>query len=94
MFKTILPRQYGLSAFYVKATPKLTFRAYKIEHFFSTVGMAHSFVFHISLRHLRKLRCFKWAEGKTVSFDCNVEVGNKVLKDLKENGVADVSLFF
>ena len=94
MFKKILPKQYGFSAFYVKVTPKLTFRIYKVEHFFSTVGTAHIFDMHISFRHLHKLRQFKWANKKTIRFDCSVDTGINVLKDLKEKGFADISYLF
>ena len=91
MFKTLLPRQYGHSAFYVKVKPELTFRVYKIEHLFSTVGVAHIYVLHISFRHLRKLKHFKWADKKTIRFECDVDAGVNILKGLKEKGYADIS---
>ena len=94
MFEKLLPRQYGFSAFYVKATPKLTFRIYKVEHLFSTVGAAHIFNLHISFRHLHKLSQFEWANKNTISFECNVDTGINILKNLKEKGFADISPLF
>ena len=94
MFEKLFPKQYGFSAFYVKVTPKLIFRVYKVEHLFSTVGTAHIFYMHISFRHLHKLMQFKWADKKTINFDCNVDTGINILKELKEKGFADVSHLF
>ena len=51
-FKTIFPKMNGYTAFYFKVEPRLWFRVYKIEHLFSTVGVAHIFVLHISFSAL------------------------------------------
>ena len=91
MFKTLLPRQCGFSTFYVKVKPEFTFRVYKIEHLFSTVGVAHIFVLHISFRHLRKLKHFKWADKRTINFECDVDAGINIIKDLKEKRYVDIS---
>ena len=93
-FKTIFPKMNGYTAFYFKVEPRLWFRVYKIEHLFSTVGVAHIFVLHISFRHLHRLNQFKWADKKTISFDCDVDCGINILNELEKNGKADILYLF
>lgn len=94
MFQTLLPKQCGFSAFYVKVTPRLTFRVYKIKHLFSSANGAHLFALHISFRHLYKIKHFRWANKNTINFDCDVDTGIKILKNLKEKGYSDISFLF
>ena len=93
-FTTIFPKKNGYPAFYFKLYPQMWFRVYKIEHLFSTVGVAHIFVLHISFRHLHKLKQFKWADKGTISFECNVDRGINMLNELEQNGKVDISYLF
>ena len=94
VFKTIFPKKNGYPAFYFKVNSRLWFRVYKVEHLFSTVGVAHFFVLHISFRHLQRLKQFKWADKRMISFECDVDTGINILKELEQMGKVDISFLF
>lgn len=94
MFETLFPKPYGFSAFFVKVTPTLTFRIFKLEHLFSTVGATYMFQLYVSFRHLSKLRHFKWSDKNSICFECDVNTGIKILEDLKKTGFSDISFLF
>ena len=94
VFKIIFPKKNGYPAFYFKVNSRLWFRVYKVEHLFSTVGVAHIFNVYISFRHLHKLKQFKWADRKTISFECDLDTGINILKELEQKGRVDISFLF
>ena len=94
VFKIFFPKKNGYPAFYFKVNSRLWLKVYKVENLFSTVGVAHIFVLHISFRHLQRLKHFKWADKKTISFECGVDTGINILKELEQNGKADISYLF
>lgn len=94
MFKKIVSQKYGHKVFYIKLRPLLWLSVYQVDCVFSTVGVAWVFVLHISYRHLHRLKRFKWADRKTVSFERDIETGNKILNELKQRGKTDISHLF
>ena len=91
MLTVQFPKRYGHKAFYIRVRPNLCFRVYKVEHLFSTVGEAHILTFHISFRHLKKLRQFPWADKKSISISCGVKEGLAIIESLKRKGFCDLS---
>ena len=91
MLTVQFPKRYGHKAFYIRVRPSLCFRVYKVEHLFSTVGEAHMITFHISFRHLKKLRQFPWADKKSISITCGVKEGLRIMEDLRRMGCCNLT---
>ena len=59
----LLPRECRRAAFYISFPNRLKFRVYKIECFFSTVGVSWVIVFHISFRDRKRFNALARKDG-------------------------------